>query len=186
MKVSPKSQKTNLQRGFSLVELMVVVSIIVVLAGLTVSVAGYVNKKGQITKATTQMELLSAKIEEYRIDARFLQEENDDTGLMIYSMLYGDGVGPDGVLGTDDDTEPDGLPDEGAAKIYLSDLDPVSNPQNMIEMQPGGANIPAKLIDPWGNAWRFRADNQKLNPQFDIWSVGPDGESGTEDDIRNW
>lgn len=186
MKVSSKSQKTNLQRAFSLIELMVVVSIIVVLAGLTLSVAGYVNKKGQITKATTQMELLTAKLEEYKIDARFILEENDDTGMMIYSMLYGDGVGPDGVLGTDDDTTPDGLPDEGAAKIYLGDLDPNTNPQNMIELQPGGTNIPAKLVDPWGHAWQFRADKQKFNPQFDIWSVGPDGESGTEDDITNW
>lgn len=38
--------------------------------------------------------------------------------------------------------------------------------------------------DPWGN------DYQLLNPgehgNFDVFSMGPDGEAGTEDDIGNW
>jgi general secretion pathway protein G len=38
--------------------------------------------------------------------------------------------------------------------------------------------------DPWGN------DYQLLNPgengTFDVFSMGPDGEAGTDDDIGNW
>ncbi|MFT5758244.1 MAG: general secretion pathway protein G [Alteromonadaceae bacterium] len=38
--------------------------------------------------------------------------------------------------------------------------------------------------DPWGNAY------QLLNPgeqsKMDVFSMGPDGEAGTEDDIGNW
>ena len=38
--------------------------------------------------------------------------------------------------------------------------------------------------DPWGN------DYQLLNPgehgKYDVFSMGPDGEAGTEDDIGNW
>lgn len=49
---------------------------------------------------------------------------------------------------------------------------------------PKGGYLPRLPLDPWGN------DYQLLSPgemgEFDIFSVGPDGEPGTEDDIGNW
>jgi general secretion pathway protein G len=40
--------------------------------------------------------------------------------------------------------------------------------------------------DPWDREYRFAAPG-KHNPEtFDVWSVGPDGQDGTEDDIGNW
>jgi general secretion pathway protein G len=39
--------------------------------------------------------------------------------------------------------------------------------------------------DPWTNEYRYIAPGEK-NPDFDLWSPGPDGVSGTEDDIGNW
>ncbi|RUO37426.1 type II secretion system protein GspG [Aliidiomarina shirensis] len=38
--------------------------------------------------------------------------------------------------------------------------------------------------DPWGNEYRLLSPGQ--NGRFDIFSVGPDGQPGTEDDIGNW
>lgn len=35
------------------------------------------------------------------------------------------------------------------------------------------------LIDPWGNALNYQVDGDR----FDVWSNGPDGKSGTEDDV---
>jgi general secretion pathway protein G len=41
-------------------------------------------------------------------------------------------------------------------------------------------------LDPWGNAYIY-ASPGKNNPKgYDLSSVGPDGRSGTEDDIVNW
>jgi general secretion pathway protein G len=43
--------------------------------------------------------------------------------------------------------------------------------------------IPA---DPWGRPFQYAAPG-KHNPQsFDVWSLGPDGADGTEDDVGNW
>ena len=38
--------------------------------------------------------------------------------------------------------------------------------------------------DPWGNGYQYRYPGQ-LSVDYDIWSVGPDGQDGTEDDIAN-
>jgi len=49
---------------------------------------------------------------------------------------------------------------------------------------PEGGYIKRLPQDPWGN------DYQLLNPgergKIDIFSMGPDGEAGTDDDIGNW
>ena len=49
---------------------------------------------------------------------------------------------------------------------------------------PEGGYIKRLPKDPWGN------DYVLLNPgeqgKMDVFSVGPDGEAGTEDDIGNW
>ncbi len=40
--------------------------------------------------------------------------------------------------------------------------------------------------DPWGNAYQYRYPAQKSKKSYDLWSFGPDGKDGTEDDIGNW
>lgn len=40
--------------------------------------------------------------------------------------------------------------------------------------------------DPWGVPYKYRIPPQKSKDDYDIWSVGPDGADGTEDDIGNW
>lgn len=49
---------------------------------------------------------------------------------------------------------------------------------------PEGGYIPRLPKDPWGNEYilLFPGENSNL----DIFSPGPDGEAGTEDDIGNW
>ncbi len=42
------------------------------------------------------------------------------------------------------------------------------------------------LIDPWGNPYQYRFPGQQNQGRPDIWSVGPDGQLGTADDITNW
>ena len=41
--------------------------------------------------------------------------------------------------------------------------------------------------DPWGNSYQYEWPSNHGRKRFpDIWSFGPDGEDGTEDDICNW
>ncbi len=176
-------------RGFSLVELLVVVTIIAILSGLVIGVTGFVQRKAAVDRATTQLNLFGLKIEEYRTDVGgILPEEEDKTGIIIYRMLYGDGVGSDGIAGTADDGALDGRPDEGFSP-YVADLDPNTNKQNWIDKK--GRDYPVEVVDPWGNAIRYRrlpGDPSMENPSnsFDLWSLGPDGKNNTADDITNW
>ncbi|MFV2065753.1 MAG: type II secretion system major pseudopilin GspG [Pirellulales bacterium] len=40
--------------------------------------------------------------------------------------------------------------------------------------------------DPWGNPYRYLVPGKHFPDAFDVWSLGPDGVDGTEDDIGNW
>lgn len=53
-----------------------------------------------------------------------------------------------------------------------------------------GPYLPANrgLRDPWDNEYKYNPKG-KNNPNpggYDVWSMGPDGQDGTEDDIGNW
>src|SRR6185437_11689408 len=55
-------------RAFTLIELIVVIGIIIVLAGLVLSTAGYARKKGARARAETEIAAMSAAIENYKAD----------------------------------------------------------------------------------------------------------------------
>jgi general secretion pathway protein G len=42
------------------------------------------------------------------------------------------------------------------------------------------------LLDPWDNEIKFIAPGKHNTTSYDVWSVGPDGQDGTDDDIGNW
>lgn len=44
----------------------------------------------------------------------------------------------------------------------------------------------AQLRDPWGNELQYRYPGTRNEDSYDLWSYGPDGQDGTEDDIGNW
>lgn len=49
---------------------------------------------------------------------------------------------------------------------------------------PDGGYVKRLPNDPWGNEYQLL--NPGENSKMDIFSMGPDGEAGTEDDIGNW
>lgn len=42
------------------------------------------------------------------------------------------------------------------------------------------------LLDPWGNPYQYRYPGVHNRNSYDLWSMGPGGQSGDEDDIGNW
>ncbi len=42
------------------------------------------------------------------------------------------------------------------------------------------------LLDPWGNPYQYRYPGTHNRNSYDVWSMGPSGQSGNEDDIGNW
>jgi general secretion pathway protein G len=50
-----------------------------------------------------------------------------------------------------------------------------------------GPSFPSGLPkDPWNGEYKFAAPGSHNPNGYDIWSAGPDGVDGTEDDIGNW
>jgi general secretion pathway protein G len=176
--------------AFTLIELMAVITIIVILAGLVIGGMGYVNEKQARNKAQVQIALLSKALEDYKLDmGTYPPTGNSSTANtntnILFKALYWDGAS--------DAT--------GAKKIYLPELDPVNNKQGWTS----GTGQTATILDPWGNQYRYRTaanatgapNPDTQNPDFDLWSAGKDNKTKAgkndppnhaenRDDIRNF
>lgn len=64
------------------------------------------------------------------------------------------------------------------ALINQTDVEPI--PRSF----PEDGYVPRIPKDPWGNEYLLL--NPGENGKMDVFSMGPDGEAGTEDDIGNW
>jgi prepilin-type N-terminal cleavage/methylation domain-containing protein len=84
--------------AFTLIELIVVIAIIGILAGLVLPVVGAVNKKKQISLAQTQLKDIESAIEGYKTKLGFYPPDNTNNFVVnqLYFELLGttnDGVG---------------------------------------------------------------------------------------------
>lgn len=41
-------------------------------------------------------------------------------------------------------------------------------------------------LDPWGNPYQYEFPGRYAENKPDLWSLGPDGISGSDDDVGNW
>jgi general secretion pathway protein G len=48
-----------------------------------------------------------------------------------------------------------------------------------------GPYLKKKPTDPWGRDYNYKSPGEH-NSDYDLWSSGPDGTSGSQDDIGNW
>ena len=65
-------------------------------------------------------------------------------------------------------------------------LDALLNAPEALKDRWDGPYVRALRPDPWGNPYQYRSPAQKSKDGYDVWSNGPDGQSGTDDDIGNW
>ena len=128
------------KNAFTLVELLLVVTIIGILAG-----AVLVNFSGQTKKA---------KINRAKMDI-----ENIKLALQMFEMNIGSYPTTDQGL--------DALVNDPGIDGWER------------HMESG------QLRDPWGNDYQYRnPGNRGLN--YDLYTIGPDGQEGTEHDVGNW
>jgi general secretion pathway protein G len=96
--------------GFTLIELLVVIAVVAILAGLTLAAMGGIQKRGARAKAESEIQALSAAIEEYRRDLGAFPSSNT-----LYAELTTDGATtntnkvyfepPPGIVGTNGPTK---------------------------------------------------------------------------------
>ena len=66
--LTTENRKLKTSVGFTLLELLVVIAIIAILAGLILSTAGFIQKKGAMSRAEAEIAALSAALESYKAD----------------------------------------------------------------------------------------------------------------------
>ena len=174
-----KRTSPSVSRGFTLVEMLAVITIIVLLAAMVLGSLAFVKDKQAREKCKIQIQLLCKSIEDYKLDNGSYPVANNSNAL--YKALYwdsnNDGKGPD---------------QDKLQKIYCAELDPNRNLQKWIQ----GTGASATIIDPWFNEFIYRRgdDTNAWNPDFDLWSKGKDGKTSTsnrkapenKDDIGNF
>ncbi|MEH6410780.1 MAG: type II secretion system major pseudopilin GspG [Hyphomonas sp.] len=131
--------------GFSLVELLVTVSIMALLATAVVISVGPVLSKSRVDRARADIAALESGLEQYSFD--MFNYPGADAGL--------------GALKTP--------PNNDKADQY----------------RPGGY-IKRIQQDPWGNDYHYTVPGPRSGGAYDVYSAGPDGEPGNDDDIGNW
>ena len=144
----------NQRPGFTLIEMLVTITIIVILAGLSLGSFKYVITKQANAQAELQIKLLETAIEEYKLDNGEYPPDDNGTN-SLYTELYYNGAQE---------------PPVNDAKIYLAQLDPENNKQSWTE----GTGAAVTLVDPWGAKYIYRNPGT-VNPDFDLLSMGQDG-----------
>jgi len=137
------------RRGFSLIEVMIVIAIILAISGLVA--LSLFNRRDQAEARLGEVEFNSMRqaLAGFRLD--YNRYPTDDEGLE--------------VLWNKEKLDPEA--DQTAWSEYLSEPMPQ---------------------DRWNNDWGYRQQSEETEDtsKFDLWSFGPDGEEGTEDDIASW
>lgn len=180
-----KSMKTisplHSKKGFTLIEMLVVITIIVILAGISVAGFSFVTTKQANEQAKIQVSLLSQALEEYKMDHGDYPASNSDSSQLYIKLFY------EGYEFSEDPNRSDPDPNNPkATRIYLADLDPRHDKQGWVD-PVSAAEPPAStnIIDPWGENYIYR-NPPTVNPDFDLLSKGKDGIEGTKDDITNF
>ncbi len=139
-----RNRRRSAARGFTLIEVLLVLVILVVLGSIAASQFGGAQARAEINAAKSQVGIFKSNIERYRFDTKHFPESLDD---LI--------------------TKPsDAKIAERWAGPYL--------------------DVTKMPLDPWDNEYKFSAEGKKNSGSFDVWSTGPDGQDGTDDDIGNW
>lgn len=181
------------KRGaFTLIELIVVITIIIVLAGLVLATSGYVANKGRRSRAEVEIAAISAALENYKAD-NGIYPLNSDTSALDPTIDLNPSVSPipnnytkaslylyEQISG---DTDANRVAD--AARSYFAfkpnQLSPTNQTQRVISLR-----------DPFGNSYGYStmkaSDPTKngYNPTFDLWSVADDTTGNQNKWIKNW
>ena len=176
--------------AFTVIELLVVITLILVLAGLVLATSGYVQTKAKRSRAEAEIAALSAALENYRadngtyptdttngttnaLDARTMFDptaaQYAAASFFLYRELSGDLAG-------------NRLPTE---KSYFSFKPSMLLPKDQTQAVTA-------IVDPFGRSYGYSTANQAnpargYNPTFDLWSTA--GGTAAADQakwIKNW
>ena len=159
------------RRAFSLIELLVVVAVIAILAGLVLQTAGYVQKRGATARAEAEIKALEAALESYKADMGDYPRGNNTAPNTNNSILR-QALQPDGV------NELNHL-----GKVYFE------FPKGMAPPGIAADTVDAPVVDPFGQGYGYSypgSPERNGEAFFDLWSLGGGDGADEETWIKNW
>lgn len=147
---------------FSLIEILVVVSIIVILAGMVLGVTPFVKKTIRVSKTKAQIAQLRLAFEMYHEDWGYYPQQpanGEITAKFLSSIKKADNNKP---YYKEEEFNFD------ASKTYTS----------------GGVTYQAP-VDGFSQPFYYRCPGTKNTTTYDLWSMGPDGKHGGDPAVAN-
>jgi len=178
------------ERAVTIVELLVVIMIILILAGLILSISSYVQNKGARARAETEIAAMSAALESYKADNGIYPRGN--ANLSSSTPYDTDSLDPTFDLNPSPPPPPTFVPNKYSnAGLYLyeqlagvtsgvrsqlpSNKSYFSFKPNMLYPKDTSKDI-VGIMDPFGNLYGYSTSKASgsngYNPTFDLWSAG--------------
>ena len=153
--------------GFTMIELLTVITDIMILAALVLGAAAYAGRKADDSRCQAYLQRIKNALEEYKMD--YGKYPQQGLGAVPYAALFGTPVNPAAF--------PTGGRPNGDHRPYISETNNV--------------NSSLQFMDPWGNYIRYQAPGTHNKNTYDLWSFGPNGvddslNTTTSDDLNNW
>jgi general secretion pathway protein G len=163
-------KKSRRKNGFTLIEILVVLVIIMILAGIIIAAAKYAQTKAARSRAQAEIATMETALESYK----------NDNGIYPATQPGRPTANPTAPLY------------ENSAVLYTA----LTTPKVYMTFKPNQIvvnGVVTYIVDPFGNPYRYYCPqpaqpDQTNSATFDLWSCGPDGKNdeGTNDDIANW
>jgi general secretion pathway protein G len=159
---SRKARGISAPAGFTLLELLTVIAIIAILAGILIGVGRRASESGKNARAKAELLTIGSALEAYKHTYGDYPHTAD--GAVLLQSLLGK-FGPAGVATT------------GRTFLETGKL-VIALPANPTVAVDPTTNATAELMDPWGQpyvyVYRIPAASW-TNPSFVLYSIGPDG-----------
>ena len=140
------ARRSPREGGFTMMELLVVLAILGLLAGLAISNVSGIFGGAQVSTA------------------QIFVKESMKAPLFTYSLHMG------------------GFPSTAEGLTAL-----ITAPGDKADRWHGPYITESKIpLDPWGEPYQYAYPGTHNKSGYDLWSKGPDKQSGSEDDIGNW
>jgi type II secretory pathway pseudopilin PulG len=175
--------------GFTLIEVIVVTTVIIILTGLVLSTVGYVQKKAARSRAETEIAAMAAACENYKAD-NGTYPRGPATAITIGTVTIPANVTDSLDARTMGDPTRSTNPTYGETSLNLYTLlsgdstgNRSANGKSYMQFKPnmlqpsGGTGTVTAISDPFGYSYAYSTANQVdpnnlgYNPTFDLWST---------------
>lgn len=173
--------------AFTVIEMLVVISVISILAGILLPAIHTAQKKAKIAKTQAMIDSINIALKQYRTDfgayppADIPGVTGETSAECVYYYTAANFIAG---------TATNSLEISAGPYMEFRQKDKKSTARTADMLGDGTANDTLfQVIDSWGNPLIYTKPGTNNPSSFDLYSFGPNGTAGgspTDDDIKNW